>query len=47
MRVSPIVGNAVASATFNDLANIIAKLGNYSWLRFIITGLPPDKKRPT
>ena len=39
------VGNAVPSATFNDLANMSAKLGNYFWLGFIITGLPPDKKR--
>ena len=40
------VGNAVPSAGFNDLANIDARLGNYFWLGFIITGLSPDKKRP-
>ena len=39
------VGNAVPSATFNDLANTSAKLGNYFWLGFIIMGLSPDKKR--
>jgi hypothetical protein len=36
----------VPSADFNDLANIAARLGNYFWLGFIITGLSPDKKRP-
>ena len=39
------VGNAVAPATFNDLANINATLGSYFWLGFITTGLSPDKKR--
>ena len=39
------VGNAVAPAIFNDLANIYATLGSYFWLGFITTGLSPDKKR--
>ena len=39
------VGNAVAPAIFNDLANINATLGSYFWLGFITTGLSPDKKR--
>ena len=39
------VGNAVAPASFNDLANINATLGSYYWLGFITTGLSPDKKR--
>ena len=39
------VGNAVAPAIFNDLANIDATLGYYFWLGFITTGLSPDKKR--
>jgi len=39
------VGNAVASAIFNDLANIHATLASYFWLGFITTGLSPDKKR--
>ena len=36
----------MSSADFDDLANIDARLGNYFWLGFIITGLSPDKKRP-
>ena len=39
------VGNAVAPATFNDLADINATLGNDYWLGFIISGLSPNKKR--
>lgn len=43
--VGQYVGNAVAPAIFNDLANINATLGSYFWLGFITTGLSPDKKR--
>jgi len=39
------VGNAVAPAIFNGLANTHARLASYFWLGFITTGLPPDKKR--
>ena len=39
------VGNAVAPAMFNDLADSNATLGSYFWLGFITTGLSPDKKR--
>ena len=48
---SSLVGSGFSLVTrclprlFNDLANISARLDNYSWLRFIITGLSPDKKR--
>ena len=39
------VGNAVAPAIFNGLANIYATLGSYYWLGFVTSGLSPDKKR--
>jgi hypothetical protein len=39
------VGNAVAPAISNGLANISATLGSNYWLGFITTGLSPDKKR--
>lgn len=39
------VGNAVAPAIFNGLANTHARLASYFWLGFVTSGLPPDKKR--
>jgi hypothetical protein len=39
------VGNAVPSATFNDLADFNATLGSDYWLGVITSGLSPDKKR--
>ena len=40
-----ILVTRTSPATFNDLADINATLGNDYWLGFIISGLSPNKKR--